>query len=390
MTHDAMGATTESPSSITLPEQVAAPTVPPVHYDPAPTPIPAPAPAIAVIAKDPIDWQRIGLVTAAYLGSLIAFGVVVAIKGANPFSVYHTMVKSTILNGGSLQQTVLRAIPIALAALAVTIPARAGLVNVGGEGQLIMGAVAATGIGVAIGGHVAGPISWVAMAVAGALAGAVWGGVSGILRTALNANEAVTTLLLNFIANDVMLYLIYQPWKDPHGSGQPQSRPLAHAAVLPRLFGSQLNIGLIAAAVVAVGTWYALQRTGWGFALRVVGGNREAARRAGLRVNRLLLSSMLAGGALAGLGGALNLAGVETQLRPDVTVTFGYVAFLASYLGRHDPLKVVGAALLFSAIALSGNGLQLTNGLDGAIVDVLLGLIVLAPLVTAKKRGRAT
>jgi ABC-type uncharacterized transport system permease subunit len=339
---------------------------------------------------DPIDWRRIGAVTLAYVGSLVAFGVVVAIKGSNPFSVYHTMVHSTLLNGGSLQQTVLRAIPIALAALAVTIPARAGLVNVGGEGQLIMGAVGATGVGVAIGGHVAGPISWLAMAVVGALAGAVWAGLSGILRTSLGANEAVTTLLLNFVANDVMLYLIYQPWKDPNGSGQPQSRPLAHAAQLPHLFGSQLNIGLIAAAVVAVGTWYALKRTGWGFALRVVGGNREAARRSGLKVNRLLVSSMLAGGALAGFGGALNLAGVETQLRPDITVTFGYVAFLASYLGRHDPVKVVAAALLFSAIALSGNGLQLTNGLDGAIVDVLLGLIVLAPLVMAKNRGRAT
>jgi simple sugar transport system permease protein len=120
-----------------------------------------------------------------------------------------------------------------------------------------------------------------------------------------------------------------------------------------------------------------------------VGGNREAARRAGLHVNKLLLSSMLAGGALAGLGGALNLAGVETQLRPGITITFGYVAFLASYLGRHDPLKVVCAALLFSAIALSGNGLQLTEGLDGAIVDVLLGLIVLAPLALAKNRGKA-
>jgi ABC-type uncharacterized transport system permease subunit len=352
---------------------------------------PDPVPTAAMTAdRDSIDWRRIGAVTLACVGSLIAFGAVVAIKGVNPLSVYNTMVHSTLLNGGSLQQTVLRAIPIALAALAVTIPARAGLVNVGGEGQLIMGAVAATGVGVVVGSHVAGPISWLAMVVAGALAGAAWAGLSGILRTSLGANEAVTTLLLNFVANDVMLYLIYQPWKDPNGSGQPQSKPLAHAAQLPRLFGSQLNIGLIAAVVLAIGVWYALTRTGWGFALRVVGGNREAARRSGLKVNSLLVSSMLAGGALAGVGGALNLAGVETQLRPDITVTFGYVAFLASYLGRHDPLKVVGAALLFSAIALSGNGLQLTNGLDGAIVDVLLGLIVLAPLVMAKNRGRAT
>jgi general nucleoside transport system permease protein len=335
-----------------------------------------------------LDWNRVWLVSAAYIGSLVAFGLVVAAKGQNPLDVYHTMIKTTALNWGSIQQTLLRSIPISLAALAVAVPARAGLVNVGGEGQLIIGAVAATGIGVAVGPHAAGPLSWLAMGVAGALAGGAWAMLAGYLRTALGANEAVTTLLLNFVANDVMLYLIYQPWKDPHGSGQPQSRPLAAAAQLPRLFGSQLNLGLVVAIVVAALLWFLLQRTGWGFALRVVGGNREAARRAGLPVNRLLVSSMLVGGALAGLGGALNLAGVETQLRPDITVTFGYVAFLASFLGRHQPVKVVGAAVLFSAIALSGNGLQLDNGLDGAIVDVLLGLIVVAPLMLAKSRGR--
>jgi simple sugar transport system permease protein len=316
------------------------------------------------------------------------FGVLAAVKGANPFTVYHSMLNSTFADSGSIQQTFLRSIPIVLAALAVAVPARAGLVNVGGEGQIILGAVAATGVGVAIGSHVPGSLSWLAMALAGAAAGAVWAGIAGVLRSVLNANESVTTLLLNFIANDIMLYLIYQPWKDPNGSGQPQSRPLDHHAILPKLFGSSLNLGLIVAAVVAVGVWYLLQRTGWGFALRVVGGNPEAAKRAGLPVKPLLISSMVVGGALAGLGGALNLAGVETQLRPGTTITFGYIAFLASYLGRHNPAKVVVASVVFSAIALSGNGLQISNGLDGQIVNVLLGLIVLAPLILAKHGKR--
>lgn len=329
------------------------------------------------------------IITLGYLTSLVIFGVLVAVNGAGPISVYHTIISSTLLNGGALQQTALRAIPIGLAALAVAVPARAGLINVGGEGQLIVGAVAATGIGVTIGAQVPGALSWAAMCIAGALAGAAWAVLSGVLRTWLGASEAVTTLLLNFIANDVMLYLIYQAWKDPHGSGQPQSRPLAHAAQLPKLFDSQLNFGVLIALVAVATTWWLLQRTGWGFQLRVVGGNTEAARRAGLRVNVLLLSSMAVGGALAGLGGALNLAGVETQLRPDITVTFGYVAFLASFLGRHQPVKVLGAALLFSAVALSGNGLQITDGLDGTIVDILLALLVAVPLVVAKYRRRA-
>lgn len=322
------------------------------------------------------------------VASLIAFSVVTAILGANPFSIYSTMLHSSILDHGALTQTLLHSIPIALAALAVAVPARAGLVNVGGEGQLIMGAVAATGVGLALSAHAPGPVSWLVMALAGAVAGAVWAGIAGALRAFLSANESVTTLLLNFIANDIMLYLIYQPWKDPHGSGQPQSRPLAARAVLPKIFGSGLNLGLIIAAAALLGIWVVLTKSGWGFALRIAGGNPLAARRAGLPVRQLIISSMVVGGALAGLGGALNLAGVETQLRPGVTASFGYVAFLASYLARHSPLRVVFVAVAFSAIALTGNGLQLQQSLDGNVVDVLLALIVLGPLVLNARKGR--
>lgn len=336
---------------------------------------------------DGAAWQRFALVTGAYLASLVVFGALAAFQGANPFTVFNSMLGSALFNSGSFEQTLLHAIPITLAALAVAIPARAGLVNVGGEGQLIIGAIAATGIGVAIGAVVPGPVSWIAMIAGGAVTGAAWAGLAGILRIRLGVNEAVTTLLLNFVANDILLYLTYQPWRDPNGLGQPESKPLAVQAQLPLIFGSQLNIGILITAVAVGVVWWAVKHTGWGFAIKVTGGNPEAARRSGLRVRSLMMSAMLAGGALAGIGGALNLAGVETQLRPDITLTFGYVAFLASFLARHDPLKTALAALLFSAIALSGNGLQLSTGLDGTITDILLGLIVLAPLIMTRKEG---
>lgn len=325
----------------------------------------------------------------AYLVALVLFGLVAYSRGANPLGVFSAMLQSSVLNVGSIEQVVLRAIPISLAALAVAVPARAGLVNVGGEGQLIMGAIAATGIGVAIGASLPGPVTWLLMAIAGGAAGGVWAGISAVLRTNVGANEAVTSLLMNFIANDLMLYLIYQPWRDKFSSGQPQSQPLVHSAQLPELFGGQLNVGVLVTIGLAVATWYLVRRSHWGFALRVVGGNSDAAQRAGLPIKRLLISSMLVGGALAGLGGMLNLAGLEYQLVPGITASFGYVAFLASWLGRHDPVKVVVASLIFSAIALSGNGIQLGYGLDGSIVDVLLALIVAAPLVLSKTRKAA-
>jgi len=333
--------------------------------------------------------RRLFVALGAYATCLVLFGLLMLSQKANPFGVYNSIIHSAVISGGSIPAVILRAVPIVLAALAVSIPARAGLVNVGGEGQLIVGAIGATGVGVALGNSVPSIVGWLTMAIAGMGLGAIWAAIAGVLRVTVNANEAVTTLLLNFIANDTMLYLLYQPWKDPTGGGQPESRPLTSHEVLPHIFGSSLNLGVIVTLVVALFIWYVLQRSGWGFALRVVGGNQVAARRAGLPVSRLMISSMAAGGALAGLGGMLYLAGTQLQLLPGGTATYGYIAFLAAFLGRHDPVKVVLSALLFSAIAVSAPGLQLNYGLDGNVVDALLALIVLAPLALSAQRKRA-
>lgn len=336
----------------------------------------------------PEGLKRVGITLAAYLACLILFGIVMLTQHANPFSVYSTIIHSAFFDPGSIAQILLRSVPIVLAALAVSVPARAGLVNVGGEGQLIIGAIAATGTALYILPHSPALIVLSAMALTAFGAGALWGAAAGTLRVGLGANEAVTTLLMNFIANDLLLYLLYQPWKDPSGTGQPESKPLTASQTLPGI-GGGLNLGVIIVLLVAIAVFFAMRRTGWGFALRVVGGNPEAARRAGLPVKRLMISSIAVGGGLAGLGGMLYLAGTQLQLLPGGTATFGYTAFLASCLGRHEPVKVVIAAVAFSAIAISAPGLQLSYGLDGNVVDILLALAVAAPLSIATLRRKA-
>ena len=336
-----------------------------------------------------IPWRRVFLVAGAYLACVIAFAAFSASQGANPMTLLPTMVQSSLLDPSALAQTLLRAVPIGFAALAAAIPARAGLVNVGGEGQLIVGAVAATGTGLLVGSHVPGLLGILLTVLSGAAAGALWAGISAALKVWLGAAESVTSLLMNFVANDIMLFLIYQPWRDPSGSGQPESRPLSSVLRLPALLGSGINVSVVLLLLIAVGLWLVIRKTGWGFALRVTGGNAVAARRNGLPTRRLALSAMMVGGALAGIGGALNLVGVEGQLRPDITLTFGYIGFLACFLGRNDPIKAVLAATLFGAIALSGNGLQISEGLDGSVVNVLLGAIVLTMLSIGRRQGEA-
>lgn len=340
----------------------------------------SPAPAASTRSR----WRSSGATAVrwglALLGGFLVFGAFVLANGADPLGVFADIWFSTLTQPGQFQQIVVRAAPFVLAGLAVVIPARAGMVNVGGEGQLTIGAVAAAGVALALGETAAPGVVVPAMAVAGALAGAGWAGIAAVMRITVKVNEAVTTLLLNYVALFAMLFLILGPWKDPAALGQSTSVEVPDAVKLPLVSGTAINVGVVIALVAAVAVWFALSRTAWGFRLGVVGGNPEAARRAGIPVVVLLLSALLIGGALAGLAGYVQLAGTEYKLRPTFGLTIGYVAFLASWLARHRPLPLLLASLALAAIAVSGNSLQIGSGLPAASVNILMGLVLIAVL----------
>ncbi|MDQ1359351.1 MAG: ral nucleoside transport system permease protein [Acidimicrobiaceae bacterium] len=321
----------------------------------------------------------------AYLAALVIFGAFVSLRHVNPLSMYHTIWSSTIANRYGFGQVLVKTAPFILAALAVTVPARAGLINIGGEGQLVIGATAAGGVGLALGTHVTGLPALLLMAIAAMAAGAVWAGLAAILKLVGNVSEAISTLLLNYIGADVLAYLVYGPWKDKSGNGQPASKPIPKSDYLPTIGVLKAHAGIIIAIVAVIAVAWAMNRTKWGFALRVVGGNPEAARRAGLAVAGLTLSAMLVGGALAGLGGMVQFTGLEGQLRPGLAATYGYLGFLASWLARHKPFQVALAALLIGIIAVAGNSLELSSHLPGGAVDVLMALVLLA--VLSKKQS---
>lgn len=324
----------------------------------------------------------------AVLGALVIFGVFMAVKGVAPIDAYRSMFTSTFDGTDSIAQILVRATPLILAALAVTVPARAGLVNVGGEGQLLVGAVGAAAVPMWFGTSLSAPITLLVMALFAMVAGALWSGLAVLLRLTVHINEAVTTLLLNYVAVDVMLFLIYDPWKDLDGSGQPASPPLASGLRLPTLGDVHLGFAIAVAATVLM--WFVLTRTSWGFRLSVVGGNPEAARQSGLRVGLLLTSAMLVGGALAGLGGFTELAGVEYKLRPGFLATYGYIGFLASWLARHHPVRVAVAALVLAAITVAGDSLQLDSALPAASVNILMALVLLAVFGWTARRKAVT
>jgi len=338
-------------------------------------------------------WVRAGKVALrwvlAILGAMVIFSILISFQGASPLDVFHDMWVSTFQRPRSLTEIFIRMAPIALAALAVVVPARAGMMNVGGEGQVIVGAVGAAGVGLATDQSLPGGIVMALMAAGAILAGAAWAGIAALLRIVFNVNEAVTTLLLNFVALDLLLFLIYQPWRES-ATAQPSTREVATSAQLPTLGSTGVTVGIVIAVGAAVVLAWALARTRWGFRLGVVGGNAEAARRAAMPVTALLLSALLVGGALAGLAGWIELTAVELKLRPGFGTQIGYIGFLASWLARHRPLPVLVAAFVLAALSVTADSLQLDSGLPAATINILTALLLIAVLGWTTMKGKKT
>ncbi|MEM7342581.1 MAG: ABC transporter permease [Actinomycetota bacterium] len=316
---------------------------------------------------------------AAIAATFVVFGLLLLANGSDPIAGYRAMWDSITRDTNSLGDVLVRFTPYLLAALAVAVPARAGLFNIGGEGQLLVGAVGAMAMANALGQGLPRYPTLVLMAVAGMVAAGAWVGVAALLRQSTGTNEAISTLLSNYLAFLLLGWLVFGRWKDPGATGFPRSRILDDNEVLPILWG-RVHVGLIVAVLVAVAVWAALRWSRWGFQLRVLGGNAEAARRAGFASNRLAASALVVGGALAGLGGMLQVAGVEQQLRPAMMTGYGFTGVLAAWMVRHHPLRAMASALLLAAIAVGGNGLKIRAGLSSASVNILMALLLLGIL----------
>ncbi|GJM38711.1 MAG: ABC transporter permease [Acidimicrobiales bacterium] len=337
--------------------------------------------ALATLDSGPV--RTAGSVAAA----AIVFALLLIANGTDPVEGYRAMWDSVTRDSNSFGDVLVRLTPYLLAALAVVVPARAGMFNIGGEGQLLIGAVgamvAANTLDQAVG---RGP-TLVCMAIAGMLAAALWPGIAAAFREWTGTNEAMSTLLLNYVAALILAWLVFGRWKDPAAAGYPRTRILDDVESLPLLWG-RVHIGILIALGAAVSVWAVLRYTSWGFRLGVLGGNAEAARRAGLRTGRLSASALMVGGALAGLGGMLQVSGVEQQLRPGLMSGYGFIGVLAAWMVRHHPLKAILSAGLLAAIAVGGNGLKIRAGLSGASVNILMALMLLAVLGWGTPRRR--
>ncbi|MSQ14353.1 MAG: ABC transporter permease [Dehalococcoidia bacterium] len=321
----------------------------------------------------------------AVIVPLCLFSVFLMMAGVAPLDAFRAMLQSSLGSSYGIGEVLVRAAPFALTALATAIPARAGLLNVGAEGQLVVGALGAAAASALL--KDIGIVGLPVLILAGIIGGAAWAGLAAVLRTKLQLNETISTLLLNYVAYLLVAHILQGPLRDPASFNWPFSPPIPDGMRFPVLFDSRVHLGLLIAPVAAIIFALALWRTYWGLNLRVTGGNPQAARRAGIDVAKTYLTVMLIAGAMAGLAGVLQVVGVEGRLRPSTGVGFGYSGFLAAWMVSHHPLWLLGSSLLLAAIVVSGDALQITSGLPSSTVGILTALVLLGVLARGHSQG---
>ena len=344
----------------------------------------APPPAwLAVLAR---RAEGVAIPLGALLVGLAAFGLFLLAVGKSPVEFYQLVYRAGFGTAFSWQNTLSRTAPLLLAALCVALPARLGLTVIGGEGAIVLGGVAAGAIGVAMsGGGIAG---LVVMALAGALAGGAWIGAVGWLRHARGVNETIASLLMAYIAIALMNHLVEGPLRDPASLNKPSTAPLDASLRVGDLPGFDVHWGLAVGVVACVVAWVLIERTTWGFAARIAGGNVRAARIQGLPVGWLIVGFTALGGAFAGLAGMLEVAAVHGSANASLASGYGYTGILIAFLARHNPLAIIPVAVLLAGFEASSGLVQRRMGLPDATVLVLQGFVFVAILASETLYGR--
>jgi simple sugar transport system permease protein len=320
----------------------------------------------------------------AVIAALVLGGLIMLATGVSPTNIGRSFVALFVGSVGSLgaiSETLTAAAPLTLAGLGIALGFRAGLFNIGAEGQVIMGGIAAVVVGFSLEGW---PM-WIHLPLAllaGAVAGALWASIAGWLRAATGAHEVITTIMLNLIAMRLVDFLLRNPFIQKEGRHDPISKSVLQSAELPRLFDwidptLRVHAGIILVVLAVIFVWWLLFRTTTGFEFRAAGLNPDAARYAGMRSGLMLVLVLAFAGALAGLAGANQVLGVLGRVSPNFSGGVGFDAIAVALLGRSHPFGVLLAGLLFGALQAGGRQMQVSAGVSLDLIAIIQALIII-------------
>jgi simple sugar transport system permease protein len=339
------------------------------------------------LARHGASIEYILIPGAALAGALVVFGIFVALFGKNPLDLYFYMYQGAFGTWFSWQNTLTRAAPLILTALCAALPAQLGLVIIGGEGALLIGALTATSAALAL--QWAPPlVVQIAMAAAGMAGGGLWILLAGALRQYRGVNETISSLLLVYIALAILNHLVEGVMRDPASLNKPSTREIGAANMIGSIPGTDVHWGLVFGLIAAIASYILIYHTTFGFAARVAGGNVRAAKIVGLSVGKLILTVCFIAGASAGLAGMVEVAAVQGRTNANLAVGYGFTGILVAFLSRQNPLAVIPVAILLGGINASGGLLQRRLGLPDASVLVLQGIIFVFVLASDALYGR--
>ena len=322
-------------------------------------------------------------VAAAAGGALVLWAI-----GASPVDTYVTIFTGPFKDVFGMTEIMVRAVPLILVGLGIAIAFRSGIINIGAEGQMLMGILAATATALTLPAGWPKPAVLTLVILAGAVGGGLWAGIAGLLRARLEVNEILSTVMLNYIAAQFYTFLLRGPMIDPGeletGSGTPQSVRLPETAILSRLVpGTRLHTGLILALVLCVCVYFFMWHTTWGYRLRAAGAEAKAARYAGIHVQTSLVTAMALSGAFAGIAGAVEVTGVHHRAIENISSGYGFAGIVVALFGALHPAGIVPAAVFFGLLRVGTDMTQRSAGVPANMILVLQGVIILA-IVSAK------
>ena len=320
----------------------------------------------------------------ATLAALAVGAVMLLLLGVNPVDAYGAMLEGAFGSSNALAETLVKATPLLLVGLGICIAFRGNVINIGGEGQMIIGAILGTFVGLSFTDW-PGWLVIILSLLAGFFGGAVWGSIPGILKAYFNVNEILSTIMMNAIAIQTMNFFLRGPMIDPAqaelASKIPQTARLIDAFRLPRLVPTRLHLGALIAVVLAFLVYILLWRTIWGYRIRAVGQNPSASRYAGVNVKRYIVLAILLSGAFAGLAGAVQVFGVNYRMITDGSATgftgsAGFNGIVVALFGQLHPLGAIPASVFFGALLVGANKMQRVMQVPSALITALNGLVV--------------
>ncbi len=320
-------------------------------------------------------------------GALLLFGVFVWFGGHDPLQACKLLFVGAFGDAFSWQNTLQRAAPLMLTALCVALPARAGLIVIGGEGALVLGGLACAALPYLV-PLPKGTAGTAMLLLVASIAGAAWTALAGALRQFRGVNETIGSLLLSYIAIALFKHWVEGPLRDPASLNKPSTLPIDESLRIGGLFGYDVHWGLAFGVLLCLLSALWLSYTTHGFATRIVGGNARAARLVGLPTHRLIITACALGGAAAGLAGGIEVTAVHMSANASLIAGLGYAGILVSFVARHHPLAIIPVAILFGGFGAAGSLLQRRMSLPDASVQVLLGFAFVLILASEALRGR--